>query len=565
MAIMASSSEMQVSSEVIGHALRDRMLAVPRYQRPYAWEKAHVTDFLHDIQDALDKGEPEYFIGSIVCTNREATRSEIIDGQQRLATTTILIASIRDYFHSEGDSDRATTIAGRFLQEKDLKTQEINPRLRLSDSDNSYFRKRVLSEPDSDDRNVVAEKGSHRRIDQAARLARAHVVNLTKVTSDPTGKLTDLIEFLDKGVKVIWIEAPDDANAFVIFETLNDRGLDLAIADLLKNYLFLLAEERISEVQARWIEMYGVIEAVADDAAIKDFIRHLWSSQHGTTRERDLYIAMKKGVTSKQAAVDFAEHLARGSKLYAALLNTDNQLWTQLGATARGHASTINTLGMIQIRPLLLAVLTKFPPKEIKKTLKSVVSWGVRFLIHGGLGGGFLENHYCIAAQKVWAKELKSEAALRAQLFSVIPTDEEFSGSFKTARVSKTQLARYYLRAMESQNEGEPNPELVPNPNSDEVNLEHVLPLNPSTDWSNFDAEDAKAHYRRIGNMTLMKADENSVQGNAGFAEKKLAFAVSKFNLTRQISVYGEWDAEAIANRQSELSKLAVQTWPIKS
>ena len=145
--------------------------------------------------------------------------------------------------------------------------QETNPRFKLNDTDNSYWLKRVLSRPDHKDREVEATQSSHRRIDGAAELARKHVEHLVATSSNPTEKLSGLVEYLAENVRIIWIQAPDDANAFVIFETLNDRGMELAISDLLKNYLFLLTGDRISEAQQSWIRMIGILEAVADDSA----------------------------------------------------------------------------------------------------------------------------------------------------------------------------------------------------------------------------------------------------------------------------------------------------------
>ncbi len=83
--------------------------------------------------------------------------------------------------------------------------------------------------------------------------------------------------------------------------------------------------------------------------------------------------------------------------MYTAILNTGHDLWENYGATARQHMETLNLMRMIQIRPLLLAVFSKFAPQEVKKSLRLMVSWVVRFLITGGLGGGTLENHYLVS------------------------------------------------------------------------------------------------------------------------------------------------------------------------
>jgi hypothetical protein len=107
----------------------------------------------------------------------------------------------------------------------------------------------------------------------------------------------------------------------IIFEVLNDRGLDLSITDLLKNYIFRTAANRVAEAQAAWAQMTTVISEVASEPELKNFIRHYWTATHGMTRERELYDAIKKSINSKAKAVEFAKSLAKASTFYAGLSN----------------------------------------------------------------------------------------------------------------------------------------------------------------------------------------------------------------------------------------------------
>src|SRR4051794_12375284 len=103
---MAGLSQMDIVLDGIGHLLSDKKLEVPRYQRPYAWTDKHVGDLYLDLSDAKDRGETEYFLGSIVTIGRGTERLEVVDGQQRLATISILFGAIRDYFYDTGDLER---------------------------------------------------------------------------------------------------------------------------------------------------------------------------------------------------------------------------------------------------------------------------------------------------------------------------------------------------------------------------------------------------------------------------------------------------------------------------
>src|SRR5689334_3097508 len=113
-----SSSAIGIASEHIGHLLADGFWRVPRYQRGYKWSETEVKELLTDIKDASQKTENEYFLGSIVAAVPKNEVPEIVDGQQRLATVSILIAAIRDAFFSElKDEETAILIQGKYLLE----------------------------------------------------------------------------------------------------------------------------------------------------------------------------------------------------------------------------------------------------------------------------------------------------------------------------------------------------------------------------------------------------------------------------------------------------------------
>ena len=118
----------------IGQAIYNKMLSVPFYQRSYAWEDKHILDLFSDTINAIDNGESEYFLGTIVTTKNDTPRPEVSDGQQRLATITILLSAIRDYFinsANQDDKQRASNITFRYLYSQDLGTLDATPKIRL--------------------------------------------------------------------------------------------------------------------------------------------------------------------------------------------------------------------------------------------------------------------------------------------------------------------------------------------------------------------------------------------------------------------------------------------------
>ncbi|MDH4241832.1 MAG: DUF262 domain-containing HNH endonuclease family protein, partial [Phycisphaerae bacterium] len=458
---------------------------------------------------------------------------------------------------------RAQMIFNEYLATKDLDTLELLPKLNLNDSDQDYFLKRIISNPNSPERKTAPSKKSHERINIAAIEAEKYVTYLSGVTGDPTKSLVQWINYLKEKAKVIAVRVPDESNAFTIFETLNDRGLALAVSDLLKNYLFYKSEDRVSEVQYKWVQVISTIEAAEDEQTVISFIRNYWSSKKGLVREKELFEKIKLHITTKSEAVNLSSGLFEASKIYSAMLTCDDNYWSSYPQSAKMSMQTLNFFKMVQVRPLVLALLENFEQAEATKALRVLVNVSVRFLIVGGLGGGALEQKYCDGAQKINNKEIVSSSQLSDFLKASAPSDAEFKAAFETATVSKSYLARYYLRALEMVERGDLEPEFVPNTSSDIVTLEHILPQNPSTAWEHVSDDDAKANYKRLGNMALLKKTLNSDIGNAGFEAKRPFYSASEYHLTSSLASEENWSVGGINLRQTYLAKLAIKAWPV--
>jgi hypothetical protein len=560
---MSALDSLDIKLEGIGHALSDNQLVVPMYQRSYAWQTEQIRALFQDIGSAIIERQDEYFLGSIVLTRKAKDILEVVDGQQRLATISIFIAAVRDYFAAKGDEDRAAEIEKNYLFSKKLRTQELLPRLRLNHIDHDFYAKRILSRATLPERAIQPSKESHLRLEHAQKLGLERVKNITEMGSKPEDALFDWLEFVEKQSKVIWVKVPDEANAFTIFETLNDRGLDLAVSDLLKNYLFSLAGDRLSEVQAKWLSVVGLMESIENESIVVTYIRHFWSSKYGLTREKELYQAIKKKVTSKQAAIDFVTELEEGAKNYVALLNSRHEVWVRYGQTARQAIDTFKLYSIEQNRPLLLAILNRFDAAEAVKAMKMLVSLAVRHAITGKTGGGSSESGYSEAGSKINTGTVRDASALKTLLETFNPNDDEFENAFSVSTVTKSPIARYYLQSLERFYLKDSQPELVPNTNQEEVNLEHILPQNPSDLWT-MPADQMKKLYKRIGNLTLMSSNANSAVENAAFSEKVKTYKDSKLKLTQELFKFSQWGENEINERQISMAKTARDIWKLK-
>ena len=286
--MVKSHGEIVFEHKGIGQALADSPLIVPINQRSYAWEEEHITDLFQDFTAAQSSDDPDYFLGTIVLTHSAPGPPEVTDGQQRLATVSILLAAIRDYLHTHDNKGRATRINDTYLQTADLRTEEPTPHLTLNVEDRDFFVKRVLSMPESNERGVPATKRSHHKLGAAAKLATKHVESILAPLreDDRVNRLIDWVDFLRLNAKVILVRVPDHINAYTMFETLNDRGLRIAQSDLLKNYFFGKAKDRLSYVQPQWATMTGAIESLGEDDLTVSYIRHMWITREGHTPAR---------------------------------------------------------------------------------------------------------------------------------------------------------------------------------------------------------------------------------------------------------------------------------------
>ena len=349
-----------------------------------------------------------------------------------------------------------------------------------------------------------------------------------------------------------------------MFETLNDRGLKISQADLLKNHLLSFAGNRIREAQQKWSQMSGILESIGKEDITVTFLHHLLIIKHGPTKEREVFDRVKQLVNSQNRSLEFLEELADAANDYAALFNSDHKKWNEYGTSTRKNISTISRdLRVEQIRPLMFAVSRYFSVAEGKIAFRLLVFWSVRILVFG-VRGGLLDRNYSLRAQEITTGKIKTAKELFNAMADVIPNDAMFEDAFSIARVSHSYLARYYLRALELKRKNDPEPEFVPSDEEQIINLEHILPESPNRDqWPDIDPDTAGVYYTRIGNMVILQAKKNTLIGNSKFDVKRPVLKSSAYLLTSEVANYSTWGIAEINDRQRKLAKLAVETWPL--
>ena len=546
----------------IGGILRQYRCAVPPNQREYSWTDIEVKKLFQDFAKAISDEEGEYFLGTIVTIPRSLEFVEVIDGQQRLATIAILLSQIRNYVQGKEELI-AEDITNGLLTHIDRDKRERVTKLQLNLDDNEFFRNTINARKDAEVPDPT--RASHKLIAGAVAKAREQVTSIVAGfdAKDHGDVLNKWLRFIEHNAQVILLKVPSDANAYKMFETLNDRGLKTSQADLVKNYLFGQAGTRLPEAQQKWAMMRGALESLDEDDITVTFLRHALTAIRDYLEEEKVYEAVQERARGPQTSVTFLATLERLATIYVAMFNPEHEKWNTYPDSIRRAIQTLNLFNIRPIRPLLLAVAAEFAPKEATDTFRLCISWGVRLLIASSTRSGSVTETIADCAHKVFTGKITDTKTLRTKLSDIIPADEQFRRAFEVATVSKGTLARYYLRSLEMVAKGEATPWFIPNDDKQTINLEHILPERPENKWPQFDDEGVKTYVKRIGNLALLLAKSNSDLRSANFAAKKLVYEKTPYELTRQIAKMLKWEVEEITERQKVLAALAIRAWPL--
>jgi hypothetical protein len=550
----------------IGTLLSGGKLNVAVHQRNYDWPTEKVEDLYEDFDNAIRDAQ-SHFLGTIILRKIE-DGYEVVDGQQRLATTTIMVATIRDIFFRLGDKLNADSVQIDFLFRFDRKIEGMVPKIKLNTKNDEYFRNSILAHPESPERMAeqISRGHSNRKLDEAAKTIRAKIESALSGTPEATRKdhLKRWLNFIENDARVGVLTVPNEEDAYLIFETQNDRGINVSEADLVKSFLFRLSgEEKLADVIAQWGEMVTPIEELGPKEYLIDYLRILASVFYGLTNRSKVFKQIKINNSAQISAVKFIHQMNEWAVDYVAMLSPSHPKWNSYPPSIRKSLRTLALFDVMQIRYLMLAVAHHFNEREATKAFNLFVNWIVRFFIAGAEKIGRVDKVYADLAHSIHLEQIKTADALVEKMRDHVANDDYFKEQFSSTSVSQAKLARYYLDALERKKTDGEDAGLVPDDDTSKVNLEHIIPLNAAKNWSHIEAESAKSLYKKLGNMVLLNAKKNSKIGDVTFDEKKKAFADSPFVLTKSVAKYATWGADEISKRQSELAELAVKTWPL--
>lgn len=570
---MSSSFLMRSETHGIGRLITQYgSFGVPAHQRDFAWSKDDVQQFLNDIIGSLENSAEDYFMGLIVLVSPGKDGIwQILDGQQRLATTTMVYAAIRQWLSSTDLSEDQSKLQTEFIGIRELGEKVHKPRLTLNVTNRDAFRDLVVNKCTDDllhDKLRISGKfSSNRKLIEAAITCRERIFELAQTSGDELEKqasqLFKLANFLRDRVLVVCLEVPSTGNAYMIFESLNDRGVDLSIMDLLKNYIFGRLPDSLEEVQLNWSRMMTQL----GDRQGDDFLKAFWTSRYGRIQRGRLFDNLNRRYNNPSSVMKLSQDLSIISEQYSALERSDHDIWTRYSKESRERLRILSLLGSKQSHPILLSAIDKFSENDFEKLLGHLIVATVRYQLIGRGRTGALEIASARIASEIFSEALSSPMKVWKELSKLVPNDDEFRSDFEDFSESSAPRAKYLLKELEltmRRDKLGPKHELEP---LDDLTIEHIFPKNPSQDWRkvmNSD-KDIRNYTNRMGNLCLVNAEINRRQGSSGFEDKRNnIYSKSPLVLTSYIAgEFDQWDRRSIETRQRMLAELAVRTWPL--
>ena len=545
------------------NSLSDEPIVIPVFQRGYEWKAKQVEAFWGDIykfhsEKYLANNSQAYFLGPIVTLTKPRERIELLDGQQRLVTITILFSVIRDL--AAGLSDAGKDVAADTQKQMILK-ESGERMLRLSETDDDLFRDVIQSFPPQ---NPTGRKlRTHKNILAARDYFKSELEKICPA-SNPIASVNSLKELrktLFTDVKMASIPVDSDRDAIQIFTTLNNRGLRLAVPDLFLAYLIGKVPDRPTRdtVRGVWTTM---VECLGNHD-IDRFIRHFWVSRYGDLKSVDLFTGLQDFIEKqKNDPVKFVRDCASECAVYVALLDADEK---ELKEAAKHVKNLIGELGVKSSLPLLLSAYLHFEAADFVKICQWLIVFVVRYSVAGKLDASGMETIFFSLAKSIRKDGAEgvvtkvTRAMVRDTLEKNAPSTGDFETKVKTLILSPGE-AKYIVRALANYIES-PNKEKMMN----ESNVEHVYPQNPEPgEWGGQDNQDKMNEVLwNIGNLTIFGRRANSKAQNKEYAIKRPQYLEkSKVQMTINLANrYKEWTVEKNLERAEHMAEPAKEIW----
>ncbi|MBL7881281.1 MULTISPECIES: DUF262 domain-containing protein [Elizabethkingia] len=569
---------------------------VPDYQREYVWTEVQINQLLEDIYEEFDfNPNKEYFIGSTVVFKNNDGFYELIDGQQRTTSIFLIICAFKKlYREREIDTD---TI------ERMIKDKTVNS---LGDSVDCY--KLELQYKDSS--NILSKiannlerpenlTGSAERLYNAYENVISFLKNRFKEDEDPV-QLKKFFVYIFRKLKFIQIETPEINDALKIFETINERGVGLNPMDLLKNLLFRQVNRNdFNSLKDKWKTLIKLLEK--NNEKPLRFLRYFIMSNYKVNNQRGEEIIREEEIYKwfirpenvaqcnyEKEPFEFVELLLENATCYINFFKGLNK-----DGSKNVYLDNISKLGGGAFKQHLILLLAgrNLPQDLFNHFAKQIETLVFYYFITKEPTKEFERNF------SKWAKSvlrIKNREELnnfvKENIQPVITSKEnEYRLYFTETRQNNLQQYRIrYILAkiaqyLDQERLGSYIPQVLDNYITKGVEIEHILPFNPTESLRNEIGEEYDDLKIRLGNLTLLEKTMNIVVGNDFFSKKVIEYSKSPFYISKSIAgldtiginssvtrlnlklrSYEYWNKETIIDRQNLLYELSKDIWKIE-
>jgi hypothetical protein len=571
---------------------------IPLYQRDFTWGELEVTDFVQDVIRAF-RQRHERFFGTILLSENAPQHDKapsssslyIIDGQQRLTTALLGLTAMRHLALEVNGIELSTRLNDRVTIQGSGTERE--PRL-FANRANSEFMTSVLAPSTKSKQDVqmlfdgIPQKQTQRRCHALLhayktiyRILRAFVVfEVQQVTIDDespdglTAFLTSprehqqalvalenlMLHFIRNSI-FVKIQIQDWMESFDLFDGLNNRGMELAKKDVVKNVVLSRAAKsghvEVGKVEAQWKDF----EVISQSFDFSKFLRHWLLLEHvdvslgGATR---LFIQL----SSDEAAKVTVKRLKDAAQYYSHL-DTPDQV-TSSNAEERRLYNNLNRLSAERVRPIMLAALLRqVPVKSRCQVLEALEKLQFRRSAICQLDNKVLEASVQEIASALFRNGGSETPKVIQAINELSPRDDIFVANFRSKSGMPNGVARYMLLKIENtlrSENGQPALDI------DDVTLEHIIPKEPREHWKlDGESPDTKSLITQIGNLTLLRRGKNSEASNLSFRDKKAIYGRPEHQLFINRDVIGksQWSAREVNERQAQLAEIAKKVWQL--
>ena len=536
---------------------------IPEYQRPYAWQVEQAGQLLEDLVEAMDRGGDEpYFLGSIVLVKSpNSARAEVIDGQQRLTTLTILLAVLRD---STTNPELAKQIDAMLQEQGSLMLdRESKPRLALRARDREFFAEHVQS-PGGIKLLEYVKPGNLRTDAQRAihGNGRALFGTISEWVEDRRLQLTKM---LAARTFLVVVTTPDLASAHRILSVMNSRGLDLSAADIFKaRVVGDVAESRRDEYADRWDDAEEALGT--DDFA--DLFLHIRTIVVKERPKKELLKEFEESVLSSYIPGKGAEFVDSVVVPYAEAYGTlrDQNYTSSSGAEEVNRwLKRLDQLDNSDWRaPALWALRNKSDdPEFLNSFFRSLERLAASMLVRRVYATPRASRYIQLL------KDLTAGHGLDSPAFELSGDEVKETGDRLRGEIYKVAPVRKYVLLRLDELLSDASGVSYDHPR---ISVEHVLPQNPKvgSDWMKwFTPAQREFWTHRLGNLVLLNRTKNASAGNYDFDRKKTQYftakyGVASFAITTQVLQQKKWTADILEERQKELVGLLTKEWRLE-